>query len=383
MNLALLEENYDVVVVGTGPAGASSAKVCSEEGLKVALIEKNPQAGQKLCAGGIESKVLKEFEIEDHVIECYPRRFCICGEKRWIVSEEESATVYRRNFDRYLADRAVAAGAREFTLTRCLKVTKDNQKVVGIVVKTPKGLNEVRCKVVIAADGFYSVTARSAGLQRRYRPSDVGLAVQFETYARSKVKDDTVYLFYGDKISACGYGWIYPKKYGYTVGIGCLLSRLNGNLTRNLEYLVHKHSIASRILSKVSEISKLEAACIPLNPRDNICGDGILVVGDAAGQVSPLAGNGIYYAMKAGALAGRVATEAVSENDASEERLREYQKTWHSQFGEELKRQKKILEKIEDQYSRYMKVQIFLESYPRIKRIWDAGLKFVKPFFLV
>lgn len=373
---------YDVIVVGAGPGGSSAARVCAEEGLKVALIEKRSQAGLKVCAGGLESRVLEEFDIEDDVIECYPQRFYICGEKRWTVREEESATVYRKKFDRHLADRAVAAGAKIFTLTRCVKVLKKNQKVIGIIVKSPKGFDEILGRVVVAADGFHSATARSADLQTHYDRSDVGLAVQCETYTQSRVADEAVYLFYGDSMASCGYGWIYPKKEGYTVGIGCLLSSLHGNLTRNLEYLIHRHPIASRILSRVSEISKTEAACIPLKPSDDLCGDGILAVGDAASQVSPLAGSGIYYAMKAGVLAGRVTTEAVSENDTSKNRLQEYQKKWDSQFGKELKRQKKILEKIESQYVRYMKAKIFLENYPKIKRICDAGLTFVKPFLL-
>jgi len=356
--------------------------VCAEKGLKVALIEKRSQAGLKVCAGGLESRVLEEFDIEDDIIECYPQRFYICGEKRWIVREEKSATVYRKKFDHYLADRAVVAGAKIFTSTRCVKVSKNNQELIGIVVKSQKGFDEILGRVIIAADGFYSTTARSAGLQPHYDRSDVGFAVQCETYTRSEVTDGAVYLFYGEDMASCGYGWIYPKKYGYTVGIGCLLSSLHGNLTRNLEYLMHKHPIASRVLSRVSETSKTEAACIPLKPSDGVCGDGILVVGDAAGQVSPLAGSGIYCAMKAGFLAGRVATEAVSENDTSKIRLKEYQRKWDCQFGKELKRQKKILEKIESQYVRYMKVKIFLENYQKIKRICDVGLTFVKPFLL-
>jgi len=372
--------SWDVIVVGAGPSGSIAGKECAEKGLKVAMVEKNSQAGLKVCAGALEYNILSEFNIEDSVVECYPQRFFICGEKLRTTREEKSITVYRRNFDRYLADSAVESGARLFTSTRCIKVLKKNQNIIGIVTKTPKGFRKMLGKVIIAADGFYSITARSACIQPFYDASDVGLAVQYETYTNSRVKGDSVYLFFGKKISRCGYGWIYPKKHGYTVGLGCLLSRLQSSLTQNLAYLMTKHPVASKILRNVSKRSNLQAACIPLRPNRRICEHGIVVVGDAAGQVSSLSGNGIYYAMKAGVLAGKVVSDAISEDDVSRARLLEYEENWNCQFGKEITHQKQVLQKIEGQYNRYMQLQFFIQNYPRIGSIHKAISRIAKTF---
>lgn len=375
--------NYDVIVVGAGPGGSTAAKVCAEKGLKVALIEKHKQPGMKVCAGSLEPRILKEFDIEDSVIESYPYQVYICGENQWVIRhEEKSATVYREKFDQYLADSAVAAGSKFLNSTQCIQVLKKNNKVTGVVTRSQKGLEKIFGDIVIAADGFHSATARSAGLQSTLDTSDVALCVQYELQCKSKVKDDAYFMFYGNKVSPCGYGWIYPKKNRYTVGLGCLLSSVRGKLTQNLNYLIYKHPIASKILqksNKISDTSNLKGACIPIKPSSKICGDGILVVGDAAGQVYPLVGAGIYTAMKAGFLAGSVATEAVSQGDVSEDALRKYPERWNVETGREIAIQRRTFERIENYVNEYMKVQIFLERYCRIRKVLNPGLAFVKP----
>lgn len=378
--------NYDVVVVGAGPGGSTAAKTCAEKGLNVALVEKHKQAGLKVCAGSLEPRILKEFDVEDSVVECYPRQVYVCGENQWVIRPEEtSATVYREKFDRYLADAAIAAGSKFLPSTQCVQVLKKNHKVVGIVARSSKGLEKIFCDAVVAADGFRSATARSAGLQPSLDSSDVALCVQYELRCRSRIRDDTYFTFYGNKVSPCGYGWIYPKKDGYTVGLGCLLSTLRGKLVQNLNYLIYKHPIASNILTKQNKISNpsnLKGACIPVKPSSKIFGEGILVVGDAAGQVYPMVGAGIYTAMKAGILAGNVITEAVSEGDVSENALSKYQEIWNAETGREIATQRRIFERIRNHINEYMRVQIFLERYRKARGIFNVGLALTKPLLL-
>jgi digeranylgeranylglycerophospholipid reductase len=186
--------------------------------------------------------------------------------------------------------------------------------------------------------------------------------------------EGTTHFFYGADVAPCGFGWIFPKKGGYTVGVGSVMSRLKRQpLLRNLEYLINEHPIASEILSELTGMSKVEAACVPLKPSSRLCGKGILVVGDAAGQVSPLGGDGIYYAMSAGTLAGKVATEASVEGDVSVDKLREYERLCFLKFGRELRVQRIILEMIEANYHAYMEAWILLNSHRLTRRICEAG----------
>lgn len=377
-----MTSNFDVVVIGAGPGGSTAAKVCAEEGLRVALLEKNSKPGLKACAGGLEYKVIKEFEIDESVIECVSEWICYCNKKRWVCNKLKSANVFRRKFDNYLAERAVKAGANLFTSTKCVKVIEKGKGIRGVIAKSPIGETAFLGNILIIADGFGSRTARFFDLSPRMTPSDFGVTIQCEVHVRSKVKNDSIYLFYGNDIANCGYGWIYPKNSCYTVGLGCLASEMHGEgLVSRLEYLIKKHPIASKILRDITLISKFEGACVPLKQSDRICSDGVLVVGDAAGQVSALSGSGIYYAMKAGHLAGQVAVDAISKEDVSIANLHRYQELWFSLYGNELKRQKRVLEMLEKNYAQYMKGQIFLGNYPKIKIVTDKSLSLIKRLF--
>jgi len=373
---------FDVIVVGAGPAGSSAAKACANEGLNVALLEKHAQAGLKVCTGGLEFQVVEEFNIDESVVECFPERLYLCDRKRWAERKMKYANVYRKKFDSYLAERATEAGAKFFSSTECVSVMKKDQTVTGVVAKSTKTESQkILGAIIIVADGFNSLTARSAGFQNNYSPSDIGVTIQCEVRTKSNVKNDSIYLFYGNDIANCGYGWIYPKSDSYTVGLGCLASQMQeGGLVGRFHYLVYRHPIASQVLSGVIEMSKFEGACVPLKQSDTICDNGIMVVGDAAGHVAALSGSGIYYAMKAGDLAGKVAAEAVSDCDVSKNRLQQYNKTWDSQHGKELRRQKKVLEKLDGYFGKYMEVQILLDNYPKVKKIVDASASIVKPF---
>jgi digeranylgeranylglycerophospholipid reductase len=369
--------SYDVIVVGAGPGGASAAGKCAENGLRVALLEKCQRPGMKVCAGGLDIRILREFDIDDSVIQCHTKKHILYApsERRCMTEEIESAVVYRKDFDPYLVERAVDAGVTLLTSSCCLGVLKEGNQVTGVTAKTPGGPKKLLAKIVIAADGFHSITARSAGLQPHYRPSDIGLAIQCETYVKqeSEVIADTKHFFYGSDVSPCGFGWIYPKKHGYNVGLGSLLSHVKeGRLKRNLQYLIYEHPIASGILSNITWKSDIQAACLPLRLSPKMCGDGILIVGDAAGQVGPLGGNGIYYAMQAGALAGKVSTEALAEGDVSAIRLREYEESFLRKFGNTLRAQRRMLDIVKRNYNLYIETRIFVDNHSMINRIYDA-----------
>lgn len=367
--------DYDVIVVGAGPGGSSTAKACAEQGLKVALLEKHKQLGMKVCAGGLDHRIIHDFDIDDSAIQRDIQQYCFYTPSgRRVMQRVKSATVNRSEFDRYLVERAVDAGATLFTFTTCQEVVKNGSTIIGVTAKASEGQKKFMGKVVVAADGFNSVTARSAGLLPPYDSSDVGITLQRDVCVDHSIEDDTKHIFYGKAVSPCGFGWIYPKKHCYTVGLGALTSHVEkGRLNRNLEYLINEHPRATEILGKITRQSSLQGACLPLRLSSVFYGDGIVAVGDAAGQVSPLGGNGIYYAMKAGVLASKVIADAITEEDVSENKLKEYQETFFSQYGNELRRQKRILEMVEGHFDLYMEARLFLDGHKTLKRTYDSG----------
>ena len=102
-----------------------------------------------------------------------------------------------------------------------------------------------------------------------------------------------------------------------------------------------------------------------------------MIIGDAAGQVSPLGGNGVYYAMKAGSIAGSVSIEAIMDEDVSNRKLGVYEKEFYQQFGEELSRQKRILELVKNHFDLYMKFRLYFDRHHTIRNILSKGIGFL------
>jgi digeranylgeranylglycerophospholipid reductase len=340
------------------------------------LIEKQSQSGKKVCAGGLEYHLVKEFDIDEDVIECFPESIYLCNRTLLTEKKIKCADVYRSKFDPFLTERAIEAGVKFIPSTECLSVIKKGLEIKGVTVKNPIKIYNLFCDVVIAADGFHSATAKSAGLHSNYSRADFGVTLQCEVNTKSRVNTDSVHLFYGRDIANCGYGWIYPKKDSYTVGLGCLSSEMRGGgLVEKLNYLVYKHPIASKILHIPKSISKFEGACVPLKQSEKIFDKNIVVVGDAAGHVAPLSGSGVYHAMKGGQLAAEIVIKAISESNSRTHVnfLKQYQILWDSLFGEELDRQKKILKILDGYFANYMEIQIFLDNNPRIRKVIDTS----------
>ena len=344
---------YDVIVVGAGPSGSIAAEKCAKEGLKVALLEKADTIGTKVCAGGLEPRILHEFDIDKSIIETLIQKafFHIVDDKDTVHETKSTrlgATTYRSKFDRYLSDRAVEAGADLFLSSYCQGVVNDKAQAKGVQVffTRKKELVKLLGDVIVAADGFNSIIVKSTDFPERYTASDVALAIQYEVSTEKEVKEDAIHLFYGDSISKIGYGWIFPKKKGFTVGVGCLLSLTKAvALLESLERLM---ALGINIMKPYTVLhrSKLQASCIPLKPRKTLVQSNILVVGDAAGQVSIFEGAGIYYGMAAGRLAAKVIVDATSKGDFSEETLKTYEVEWTRLFGEEMKHQRDVLDLI-------------------------------------
>ena len=155
----------------------------------------------------------------------------------------------------------------------------------------------------------------------------------------SAVDSDTMYVAYGYK-GWPGYGYVFPKTAHVDAGVGFLLSFFKRELSgtpyeyhrRFLEEAVDKNWVNGR-----SNQANFKAFRLPLGgPLARTYADGILLAGDAAGFVNAYTGEGIYYAMVTGQLAGEAAVRALAEGDVSAARLAAYQVAWQREIGEEL-----------------------------------------------
>jgi digeranylgeranylglycerophospholipid reductase len=190
------------------------------------------------------------------------------------------------------------------------------------------------------------MVGRWAGLNTRTKLREMTSDVQFELVGVELAQEDVMEFYFGSEIAPGGYAWVFPKGDGVAnVGLG-----VRGASRPAFEYL--RDFVDSMPGLRNAEVVGIVAGGVPLQgPLEKTVGDGVLLVGDAARQVDPLTGGGIYNAMHCGVIAGETLLRAVAEEDFSEAVLMEYDREWRAQVGATLIQSlqvKKILEKMTD-----------------------------------
>ncbi len=293
---------YDVIVVGAGPAGATAAFHLGAAGKRVLVLEKERLPRHKPCGGGLPTSVLRRFPLDfSPVIEREVRRVRF----RFADGREVSAdlpggavvTIRRDRFDHYLVSQA-CAGVRDGA-----PVVDVRQDGAGVEAVLASG-ETIHASYLILADGANSRLARRVGLRRGRRmgitleaevPADAGGLASF---------DDAALFLFGLPVQ--GYAWVFPKSDHLSVGIGAFLGR-PGGLRELLEQEMARLGIPL-------ERARLYGHPLPVYLRHERLHNGrVLLVGDAAGLVDPLLGEGIRHAVRS----GEQAAEAILREDVS------------------------------------------------------------------
>lgn len=340
----------DIAIVGAGPAGSTAAYSAAKAGVSVLMIDRRRELGVPVqCGEALAEDVLNELKIKPDerwaVNKTNAVKIVSPGGIEVRISERAGGKVgyvlNRKIFDKFLALRAVEAGAELIVGTYVNQPIIEDGKIVGLRGSGLSGSVEVRCKLVIAADGVGSRVARWAGIKSVITPTDIDTCAQFQMKG-VKLESARVLEFYlGSKIAPGGYAWVFPKGEDYAnVGIGILASRAEKTAFEYLQDFVRKMPNLAR-----GKIVEINAGGVPVcGPIKQTVKSNVMVVGDAARQVNPLTGGGIDSAMRAGSIAGEVAAKAVKEGEISEKRLMEYDKRWRASFGERLQKYLKAKE---------------------------------------
>ncbi|RXE57167.1 digeranylgeranylglycerophospholipid reductase [Methanoculleus taiwanensis] len=343
-----MKSNYDILVVGGGPAGALAAKTAAEAGHSVCLIEKRPAIGTPVrCAEGIGKELLKEFiEPDERWISADLQRARIIAPNGATISLDQSRAgnevgyiLDRKVFDRELVWRAAEAGSDVFVKTRAVAPIMENGAVKGAKVISAGKAMDVSADLVIAADGVESKFARWAGLNTTVPLGEMMSCVQ---YLMTDIPIDPVStdFYLGREIAPEGYLWVFPKgDRTANVGIG-ISGRQSRDGTRARDYLdrfVAEHFPGGKI---IEHIVGGVSICRPLPCT---VADGLMVAGDAARVVDPITGGGIFNAMFTGRMAGQVGSECVSAGTCTKDALMKYDEAWRASYmGKTLERNYKV-----------------------------------------
>lgn len=323
-----LSNAFTVGIVGGGVAGSSCAQVLGAAGVKT-LIFDHSHPREKACGGLIEERVVDEFDIPEELLE-NEVRWCLAERFRFRVKlafKPSMFLVSRKDFDYYLINRATENKSVTFLLEKVTSIAKAEE---GWILETNKH-RCVKVNVLIGADGCPSLIRNLV-----FKPIDQGLlAATFgynlacpTKFIEGAFPKNTIEVYYLQEcVRKGGYIWIFPKRNSVNIGIGGMdtVKRMK----ESLEKFIMSHPAGRRFkLLKGNPFAHLVPAVWMVDFFDLPCvGKDWALIGDAAGHVNSIAGAGIYYAMKGGALCG----QAILDGDLSL-----FDKYWRKEYGEEL-----------------------------------------------
>ncbi len=337
------ELDYDLIVVGAGPAGSSAAYAAAKNGIKVALLEKEENVAQTVRTSGVTwIDYAKEFGIPE---DCYNpiRTYNFCSPNNTVSisdSKPKAAVLDVRKTYRFLADMAKRNGAEIFVNTNVTNVIKENESIVGVKASIPNDEMIFRARMIIDASGFQSAVSKSLGLVKQWERFGVGAEYEAEV---ENIKSDTWWLMVGQMYSPAGYAWIFPLgKNTVRIGVGVGKPESQVDPTQRLDELIEKGAGPIKDLGKITK-KEFHYGLIPNEglSRKTVY-DNLILVGDTAGMANPLVLEGIRYAIKYGRVAGDVASKAIKAGDTSEKALQHYEETWKKEIESKIKSAHKV-----------------------------------------
>jgi len=342
-------DQYDVIVVGAGPAGSMTAKVAAENGLSVLLIEEHKKIGEPLQCGEFmpsssQMKLLlpnapnhdKTFFYPDSIIKTKIEKIRIYGPKESFWEFDfDGYVIDRPLFDEYLAKKALEAGAEIITGKRVVDVSLHSV--------TLSDTTKLNAKVIVGADGPASIVARKLNYPHYQKnPNLFASAVEYQL-DNVTVEPNVVEMYFGSKVAPGGYAWIIPKSSNVAnVGLGlrATFKKQGHTLFDYLNFFIRNNSFSSSKVKNGNIIRKI-AGSVPVGgPLKRTWSTSSLLVGDAAGFVMATNGGGVPTALVGGIAAG----EAIESHINDTLSLEYYETLWKKYMGNELENALKLRE---------------------------------------
>lgn len=349
-------KNFEVGIVGAGPAGSTCANVLGEAGVDVALFDPS-HPREKPCGGLIDYRVVEEFDIPEGLLE---------NEVKWILAERfgfkvklclkpPAYLVSRKEFDYHLLQKALESKSLTFFKERITDIARDKNEWK---LKTDKD-KILKVKILIGADGCPSLVRKHVlrPFPKIFLATTIGYNFTCPSrYIEKAFAKNTVEAYYSHKyVRKMGLIWIFPKRTAVNVGIGGVESgkALRHSLNKFLaldpagkRLKPFKGEFFGHLIPIVWDEKFFKTSC---------CGKNWALIGDAAGHVDPIGGVGIYYAMKGGVLCA----SAILNGD-----IKLFEKYWKEDYGCELRYSARNFSKFYGKLALFTWFKTILENIP-------------------
>jgi digeranylgeranylglycerophospholipid reductase len=323
--------DYDIAVVGGGPAGLSAACAAAKFKAKVILFEKDESIAHNIRTSGVTW--IEEIEKLGISKEHYNpiKNYSFISPSNDVIirgNTAKSCVLNVRSVYQHLAFLAAEAGSEIMVRSNVINVALNSEnRISGLKASTPKGDMVIGSRLVIDASGFNSSIARRLGLVSEWKR--YGIGAEYECYCEN-VDRETWVLMVGQKYSDAGYAWVFPlSENRVRIGVGVGRPESNTDPLEKLNSIIDKKLKPLDKMGKIQPI-ELHYGFIPNQGlRTSTVSDGLMLVGDSAGQANPLVLEGIRYAIEFGMLAGEIGAKSLAQN-SNKESLLEYERIWKS-----------------------------------------------------
>ncbi len=305
---------YDVIVVGAGPGGTTSARELAKAGYNVLLIDKEKFPRKIICGDWVPEKVFKEldFTFPDCYIKNKIRSISLYNHRMDVSTSDDKRllgiTVLKKDFDSHLLNRAIAQGVHFYENTKFYRLEQNRDY---IRIYTSMGI--YYCKILVGSDGVFSKVKKYVDDSKQIDAYRKGFTVRAYVKVEQEALNTDLKLFYIPL--ACSVGWAIPFGHYIHIGISSQVFKKD-QLFKTFEvYLKKLHQIYN---FKEDDL-KIKGGFFPIGGfKSSVMHNRIILVGDAAGFVDPLTGEGIYYAIRSGKIA---AEQIIRKNIARYEKL--------------------------------------------------------------
>lgn len=328
-------QNLDVIVIGAGPAGGSATRELAKRGKKVLLIERSQEIGEpNYSTAGTPKETIAEFDLPEKVISASWNKILWASPRVKAAWEYPKTMGYVFDFaalKKFLAEDAAKYGAEIMVGTSVEEFVVKNDSITGVRYHGVLGNGTTNAKIIIDATGHHELANRKLNLNP-YSIKYLANAMEYQMTGLAKELHDTIAFYVGTGYATQGYAWVFPMRNNEAAKVGVCTYRYAGS--KSLEKMQEEFMNNLGCFENMEPTEIHAGAAIADGGVKNHVYKNLILVGDSAHQINPLAGEGVRHSLAAGRMAAEVITDAFKNPVLNLTDLKKtYEHEWRATFS--------------------------------------------------